>query len=336
MGACVIGDADRAGSPLDGARLDVESSVAVADGLTPVVVSVWGQANTSLTLQVRRAVFASSLSDIDGEDRVTVTLADVDGEGYAQVSLVTASPGVAIVSLPLAPAEESVEVQFEPVQITFTEAVAIDRRPGLVIHSVCAVANTTQGRLVLEARHPGESVLPADVLLESPYTLLDGCERAALDVPGVAGVAAFHWIDRDGSGEIDVAYPRLPGRTAGAGTHTRARGPSSPATRWPAQRVESAGGWASLSVQLQYRKSAELEAAPAAGAGLGRVHSVPAGLELVGHSAGDGLGQPETDADGWVTMYFELHDGAEQHSVFATPPGAGTLHLGTVGRSQTD
>jgi hypothetical protein len=321
FGACAIGDEPVTDSPYESAFFSESTSAHVADGHTPVSLVVYGNPGATVTVEVTNATMIGTTS-AGPSDRLTLVLLDEDeaGLGYAELQIVSATPGLARVSFALAPLAASTIVEFVPVEFFVEPAIPVGLLPGEVVHELCIFTNTARGSIRVSAQ--GGSVTPALVDLHEP----DGapCESHVVQH---SGAALLQWTGAQSLGTLDLQYLGPDGEVI-AQAQSQVEAQPFPGYHATLQEVETTSQWARLSTLLTYRSSGALNEDVAAFVPLDNLRSVPEGLMLVGSSSGSVPAPPETDENGAITLYFEVPGGTAHWSIFATPKGGGTLYLG--------
>ena len=168
-------------------------------------------------------------------------------------------------------------------------------------------------------------LVPEQVDLEPTLESQD-CVAPSSEWPGAA---TFEWTSSEALADIELRYLG-PSSTPLATQSAQLRGEGFPGYEVIFQDAQLTEAWARLDVQLAYRNTLSLPSALAGAVALVDLRSVPLGLALVGSSSGGEAAIPETNPQGWVSLYFEKTASTEPRSVFATPMGGGTLYLGDV------
>lgn len=320
--ACSLGDEPVSDSPYDTAFFSQTNSTHVADGLTPVSVTVYGSPGSTLTVEVTNATMIGASTD-EPSQSATVTLADVDeaGLGRAELQIVSTTPGLSRLSFTVAPLAALALVEFVPVEFVVGTPLAVSLEPGEVVHQLCVYSNTLRGSIA--ASMQGGSVTPSIAELQEIGPA--PCEPSS---EPLVGATLLHWKGQEAQANLDLNYLGPQGEAIAHSTWSL-EGQAFPGYSAQLQDVEVTSQWARLQSRISYESTATLAESAAAYVSLDNWRSVPAGLTLVGTSSG-GVGAPETDADGSVTLYLEVPSGTSQWSIFATPKGGGTLYLGEV------
>ncbi len=323
LGSCVLGDEASAVSPYDHAYLEMLEGRTVADGLSPVSVRVYGDYGATLTLHVSTGAhfLASSAGEIPGETTVHLGQRDEYGSGFAETQLVSTAAGLVELSFKLAPLAATLAIHFDPVVIEIGLPRAEELRPGVVVHELCIYANTSHGSIRSTASVG--SVFPERVELQGPGERCGGAGSAW------AGAAMLRWTSGEKEATLESAY--LGGSSEQLGSAiAELAGEVFPGYHVVLYGTSVSAEWASVTAQLFYESTDTLASRVAASVPLGDLTSVPGGLTLVGSSSGSADATPETDADGMITLYFEIPDDPAPLSVFATPLGGGITLLGEV------
>jgi hypothetical protein len=320
---CDLGDEGAMVSPYESAYFEEGEHEGVADGSTAVTVRVRGEAGTTLTLLLQSGEFAGGAGEAPNREK-TVQLTEVASskEGLAEVQLVSSQPGIATLSFKVAPLANSLEVAFAPVALQLGSPRAVEIWPGEVAHDVCVYANTTFGTLNLSA------TVGALVPDTTPLVAIESDSQCAA-LSGFPGVGQVQWISSDAATDLVVSYTGANGEQI-LTLSSQLRGELFPGYAVVFSEVEVTESWTRLDVKLDYRETLSVSAAAATSVALRDLRSVPAGLSLVGSSSGGEETVPQTDAEGWVTLYFENQGREAEVSVFATLAGGGTLLLGNL------
>jgi len=324
VSGCVLGDEGSMLSPYTSAYFELSGSEGVADGRTPVTVLVRGEAGSTLTLLLRSAEFVGgSTGSPLREKTVQLVAPGPDEEGLAEVLVVSNDPGLATVSFKVAPLASSLEIAFAPIAVTVGKPRAIEVWPGEVAHQLCIYANTLHGALSLGAT--------AGALVPNAVELVPtngGDSECSETPPSMQGVARVQWVSSVAA-DLEVHYTGARGEPILVHS-SNLRGEAFPGYDVGVSSVDRTDSWTRLEVQLFYRETLSVAASPASSVSLGSLRSVPEGGRLVGSSSGGEEAIPQTDADGWVALYFENAGRDSVLSVFATPTGGGTLFLGDL------
>ncbi len=323
LGACVLGDEPVSESPYDYAYFTVPEAVQVADGLTPVSVFVHGEIGSTLTVHISNAEFlAGESAEPTREKTVHLTDTGQDEFGFAELEIVSTTPGLAQLSFTLTPLAASAEVEFAAVQLHSSAPIPISLRPGAVIHEFCVYANTFRG--TVQATTQDGSLSPTRSGLQSIGD--SECPQLSADW---TGATLFQWNSAEANALVDLDYLGAQDQVL-LRTSAKLDGLSFPGYRSQLEESFVSSQWARIRLQLYYQASSALGEIPAASVALHQLRSVPTGLTLVGSSSGSSTETPETDSQGRITLFFDMPPGEDSISVFATPEGGNTLHIGEL------
>lgn len=322
--ACTIGDGDEVNpSPYDSAAITVAAPDGVADGATPVEVTVTGPIGSRLVLVVSGGA-GFVVPDAGAPAEKTVFLTDVEGAGQATARVVSASAGTVAVSFKPDPLRTPRSIEFHPVRLAVETASVVALRGGVVEHEVC-VASTSSTGVVRTSDlddEGGTVTLEADISATAPEGL--ACPTDAVDAVGWNGYAVLEWRSREGSASVLLSH------ATGEDEATASETVSLAGEAFPGYVVVTGapviGDFAVVTLSVSYPALGELPAGPARAVSLTQRFIPAPGPEFLGSSSGAAEDPPTTDAAGEVTLFFDTSEPGT-YAWFATLSGGDSVQL---------
>ena len=332
LAACTLGDGDELDSAYETAILDVASTSGVADGQTPLTITVSGLPNAELTLEVigDGATFVAGNQGTPQEKTVYLQDLTGDGTGVATASVVSNQEGVVTIDLKADRVRTLRELTFEPVRMAVGPAVPVRLQPGLVMHEVCVAVNSAYGTLrpdVLEI--PGFETgtfapMAREVRPELPAGAM--CPTEPVDSFGWQGYALFTWGTPADFAQLVMSYLG-PDETPLASDILDLDGSAFGGYDVVATPPQNSDSWTSIAVSLAYPTTGPLPGGPAAGVTLQSRFIPDGGPTFLGSSSGGPEEAPMTDLDGDVVLFFDTAGLVGTFALFVTPENGATVYL---------
>jgi hypothetical protein len=314
LAGCTFGDVDTGGAAV---TLEAPAQAGVADGATPIVVTVTGEPGRKVDLAVAGGRFAGADADL----ATSVFLID----GMAEVDVVADQAGTATVYVAAAEISTAVDLTFELLRFAAGPAEPVAVEPGIVVHELCVAANTARGAVVVAADGTDE-VLPIEgATLRSAAPSGLGCPDA--DGPW-RGYARLTWRSATGDARAELVYEGA----VDAGAQLVLAGAAF-AGYAVTGTVTDHDGWVEVALELELAATGGLPATPAAGVSIALdsgLHLLPSDNPPVffGSSSGGGAQDPRTDSAGRVTLYFDVQTADPgTYTLFVTPEHGATHRI---------
>lgn len=329
LGACTLGNDDQIDSPYASASVELATSAGVADGTTPVDITITGEAGAELTLVVAGQGTSFVASDPGSTQEKTVFLRDDNGAGTATAQVVSTQAQVATVALKVERARSARDIDFKPVRFAAGTPQPVRIEPGQVVHDVCIAVNSAQGALQADSLSVAGSFSPVrvDIRDQAPPGLT--CPSEPVDAFGWRGYAAFTWATAVDFAQVTMSY-QGPGDTTLATDILPLRGEAFAGYQVSAAAPTVTSAWTAIEVSVAYPAIGALSGGPAAGVTIGNIRFIPdSGPAFLGSTSGGASDDPVTDQDGHVTLFFDTN-GLDPGSVFAlfvTPQNGATVYL---------
>ena len=213
--ACTLGGEDGLDSVYETAFITVIDSSGVADGRTPLTVTVTGAVGVELSLEVMGQGASFAAAGVGNPQEKAIYLeAQADGTGTATVGVLASEPGIVSVALKADRVRTARELDFQPVRIAIGTGTPMRLEPGLVVHEVCVAVNSANGILRADAFDvPGSENLsapgsfsPVSLPVRADMPAGAECPSESVDAFGWLGYAVFSWATHVDSGTVTMSY----------------------------------------------------------------------------------------------------------------------------------
>jgi hypothetical protein len=325
--ACTLGNDEDIDSPYASASIELSDATAVADGLTPVTITITGQPGTELTLFATGASFVAP--DPGSAQEKTVFLRAEDGVGKASAAVVATVARVATVAFKVERIRSARDIEFQPVRLAAGTPRALRMQPGQVVHEVCVAVNSSRGSVQVEALSAAGSFGPNRVAVRQQAPAELPCPTEPVDEFGWRGYAAFTWATAVDFAQVTLSY-QGPGEDTLATDILSLHGQSFPGYQVSAAAPTTTTSWTAIEVTVAYPAVGELSSGPAAGVSIGNIRFIPeGGPAFLGSSSGGAQDEPITDATGRVTLFFDTANATSgaTFALFVTPQNGATVYL---------
>ncbi|HUH00928.1 MAG TPA: hypothetical protein VML75_02970 [Kofleriaceae bacterium] len=308
LSACTLGESRPDGpSPYENAEISVVTPIGVADGDTPIEVTITGEVGAKLALVSSAGAAFVAPDDPEAPTEKTVFLTDVGGMGQAVVGLVSAQVGTATVGFKPDPLRTLQHLEFVPVRMAVGLGNEVRTLPGLVEHRVCVAVNSPTGTLRasnLVGGAEGSGAIQAAAMVGPLEPVGLGCPSTAVDQVGWQGYAIMLWHTSADSAELDLTYVG-PGGTDLAIEVVTLEGLAFPGYEVTVEALEGGIDYVAVDVTVYYAAAGDLPSGPAAGVAVEQRFIPSPGPDFLGSSSGDADAVPTTDSAGVVTMFFD-------------------------------
>jgi hypothetical protein len=305
LGACTLGESGPDDpSPYENAAISVATPIGVADGDTPIEVTITGDAGAKLILVVSSGAAFVAPDDPEAPTERTVFL---DAMGQAIAGVVSTQIGTAAVAFKPDPLRTPQHVEFVPVRMAVGPGNEVQLLPGLVEHRVCVAANSPTGTLRasnLVGGQEGSGAFQTSAMVGPIEPMGLGCPSTAVDEVGWQGYAIMLWHTSADSAELDLTYVG-PGGTDLAIEAVTLEGLAFPGYEITVDAPDATVDYVAVDVTVYYAAAGDLPSGPAAGVAVEQRFIPSPGPDLLGSSSGDADAVPTTDASGVVTMFFD-------------------------------
>ena len=333
-GACTLAGEDPLSSGYKSASVSATENSGVADGHTPIAITVTGSPDVELIVEVIGQGARFQVGDSVSPQEKTVYLRDQgDGTGAATAGVIATEPGLVTVALKADRARTAYELDFQPVVLAVGPGTPVRFEPGQVVHQVCVAVNSTQGVLQVDSlERPGSeeqvgTFTPASLPVRTQMPTGVTCPSEPLDSVGWLGYAVFTWGTSIDFAQVSLSYL---GSDDAPLTTERLALSGEPFVGYSVDTMAPVANesWTSIELSLSYQATGPLPSAPAAGVRLQNIRFIPDnGPMFLGSSSGSAEEAPVTDLDGGATLFFDTAVELGTYALFVTPENGATEYL---------